>query len=604
MTDEQKLFSDFTPGTASDWEERARKDLRDTPLESLYLNTHEGIRIKPFYTREDIEHLPLLHQQPGSYPFMRGTDTTKNTWLNIQQVKAVGSGKLAIDKATDAVKRGADGIEFIVQSPLNFDVAYLAGELDLTACTVIYTLQEDAAAFMERLAKQLKENGTALEHLRGAVSYDLLTGNGALTAEEVRESAQVLQLTGNSPHLYGLTVDSTRFSSLGASFTQEIALTLNAAVSYIDRLTEAGVPVEAVLRSMRFYMASGTNYFFEIVKLRVVRLLWAAVVAAYKADTALAARLHIHSSSSSWQETTLDPHVNMLRVTTEAMAAIMAGCNALTVTPYDNAFQQSGEFSERIARNVSTILKEEAYLDKAIDPAAGSYYLETLTQELASLSWELFQEVEAKGGFEAAYESGFILGSITEVSRKKFRNIATGREVLVGTNKFPNPTEQISFNPEELIQSARFDTTRAAYPTEVMRMATELHLRKRKRRPKAVIALIGHTEKQHVNASFAEEFFSCAGFETERQAYESAAEASGILLHAAAEVVVVAASEAAYAREFAPKLKEHATKPAVILADDPKHMKADLLEQGFDNFIFEDCDTSELQKIVYKRLEL
>jgi len=251
---------------------------------------------------------------------------------------------------------------------------------------------------------------------------------------------------------------------------------------------------------------------------------------------------------------------------------------------------------------VSTILKEEAYLDKAIDPAAGSYYLESLTNELTIKAWALFKEVEAKGGFEAAYKSGFILNSVTEISRRKFRDIATGHEVLVGTNKYPNPKEKVNFDPEELIQSADFDTTRAAYPTEVMRMATELHLRKRKRRPKAVVAIIGDAEERRLKTTFALEFFSCAGFETEIQQYASAAEAADIVLHAAAEVVVVSSSEAAFLRAFGPKLRHHHDKPIVILADDPQHMKAEMMEHGYDAFIFEGCDMSTILKAVQQRL--
>ncbi|MCX2738714.1 methylmalonyl-CoA mutase family protein [Pontibacter anaerobius] len=606
ITDEQqnqqRLFAEFTPGTAADWEQKARKDLRDTPLESLTWLTYEGIDIKPYYTKEDIADLPFTSQKPGDFPFLRGDKAGDNGWQNVQQIEVHGNGRHAIDKAAGALQRGADGIYFIIHQPELFDTAYLVSRIDLGEHTVSYEVKEQPDCFLIRLYDELEARQVSHRNLKGFINFDPLSVKSKINHEESRAIIKSLELTKDSPELYGVTVNGTSFSGIGASIAQEIAYTLSAAVAYIDKLTTAGEPLESVLRNTQFVMAAGTNYFFEIAKLRVLRLLWSAVVEAYKAEPALAAKLRIHSVTSSWYQTTLDPYVNMLRTTTEAMSAVIAGCDSLTVSPFDSTFKESDEFSERIARNVSIILKEEAYLDKAIDPAAGSYYLESLTNALAQKAWELFKQVESMGGFEDAYQQGFILGSIMEVSRRKFRNIATGRDVMVGTNKYPNPKEKISFNPEELIQSAEFDTTRAAYPTEVMRMATELHLRKLNRRPKAIIAMIGQSEQRQVNASFAQEFFSCAGFETEVQQYSTAADASDRLFHAAADVVAVSTSEAAYAREFDPKLRHHDGKPLILLADDPKHLKDEMITHGYDEFLFEDCDVSNIMRLVHQKL--
>ncbi|WP_233555639.1 methylmalonyl-CoA mutase family protein [Pontibacter oryzae] len=606
MTDEQhnqqRLFAAFTPATATEWEQKARKDLRETPLENLTWHTYEGIDIKPYYAQEDIANLPFLQQKPGDFPFMRGNKTGNNLWQNVQQINAEADGKPAIDKAADALQRGADGIHFVVKQPDQFDVAYLAEHIALGKYSISYTVASQPKAFLKRLYQQLEQQQVSHRNLKGFLHYDPMTGKGKLTEEESKEIVSILDLTKDSPEFYGVTVNGSNFSNIGASVVQEIAYTLSATLAYTDRLTTAGESLESVLRNMQFTVASGTNYFFEIAKLRALRLLWSAVVEAYQAEPALAAKLRIHSATSSWYQTTLDPYVNMLRTTTEAMAAVIAGCDSLTVSPFDSTFKASDEFSERIARNVSTILKEEAYLDKAIDPAAGSYYLESLTNALAQKAWELFKEVEEKAGFENAYDSGFILGSITEVSRQKFKNIANGHDVLVGTNKYPNPKEGISFDPEELIQSADFDTTRAAYPTEVMRMATELHLRKRSRKPKAIVAQIGDIEKRHINATFAQEFFSCAGFETEQHRFSTVEEASDKLTSTAAEVIIVAASEAAFAHEFGPRLRNHHAKPTIILADDPQHMKEEMVANGYNDFIFDGCDMKSLLAAVQQRL--
>ncbi|GAA4444495.1 methylmalonyl-CoA mutase small subunit [Pontibacter saemangeumensis] len=604
----QKLFTEFQKASGSGplaeaaaWEEKVRQELRDTPLESLTWHTYEDIDIKPYYTAKDTAGLPFAQQKPGDFPFLRGVKTGVNDWLNVQQVQVEEHSRAAIDTAADALQRGADGILFKLRHPADFDIDYLISTVDVCRHSISYALQEQPKSFLEQLYGALRARQVSHRNLKGFVVYDPMTAKGALTKEERACTARVLDLTKDSIDFYGITVNGTNFSGIGASVTQEIAYTLGAAVAYIDRLTNAGEQLESVLRNMQFYMGAGTNYFFEIAKLRAVRLLWAAVAEAY-GEPALAAKLRIHSVTSSWYETTLDPYMNMLRATTEAMAAVMAGCDSLTVAPFDATFQKPTEFSSRIACNVSTILKEEAYLDKAVDPAAGSYYLESLTHQLAASAWQLFRETEALGGFEAAYESGHILGTITEVNRRKFRNIATGKDVLVGTNKYPNPKERISFDPEELIQSAHFDTTRAAYPTEVMRMATELHLRKRRRRPKAVVAIVGEAIKRHVNATFAQEFFSCAGFETEVVHFGSVEDASENLERVGAEVIVVSASETAYVHEFGPRLRNHHAKPTIILAADPAHMKAEMVANGYDEFIFEGCDMSTIIELVNRKL--
>ncbi|MCJ8165189.1 methylmalonyl-CoA mutase family protein [Pontibacter sp. E15-1] len=598
----QPLFPEFQPTGPEAWEQKARKDLRGTPLETLHWHTYEGFAVKPYYTAQDIADLPFAQLRPGNFPFLRGNKTGNNSWLNIQELRVDGDSQAAIDKAADALRRGADGIHFVLPTPGDFDMAYLVATIPVGQHCISYTLREQPKDFLRRLYAAMGTQQVSHRNLKGFVAYDPMTAHGTLSKDESKNMTRVLDMTKDSLELYGVTVNGTNFSGIGASVTQEIAYTLSAAVAYIDTLTKAGQPLESVLRNMQFLMASGTNYFFEIVKLRTVRLLWAAVIEAYQTEGAMAAKLRIHSSTSTWYQTTLDPYVNMLRATTEAMAAVLAGCDSLTVLPFDSTFEQPTEFSERIARNVSTILKEEAYLDKAIDPAAGSYYLESLTHQLADRAWKLFLEVEGMGGFEAAYDSGHILGTITEVSRRKFKNIASGHDVLVGTNKYPNPTETLTFEPEALLQSADFDTTRAAYPTEVMRMATELHLRKRRRRPKAVVAVVGEAIKRHVNASYAQEFFSCAGFDTEVVHFDSVAVADEELDKASAEVIIVSAPEVAYANEFGPRLRNRHARPTLILAADPAHMKEEMLANGYDDFIFEGCDMSTIMGLVHKRL--
>ena len=188
MTDEnkhtQKLFSEFTPATAAAWEERARKDLRDTPLEQLTWHTYEGINIKPYYTKEDIQQLPATKQKPGNYPFLRGTKTDANTWLNIQEINVSGDSITAIDKAADALSRGADGIHFILPQPEHFDVVYLLGKIDLNKHAVGFTLLNKLDHFPNRLYSKLHANQVSPQNLRGFIKYDPMTAKGELSREE------------------------------------------------------------------------------------------------------------------------------------------------------------------------------------------------------------------------------------------------------------------------------------------------------------------------------------------------------------------------------------------------------------------------------------
>ncbi|HEY4651212.1 MAG TPA: methylmalonyl-CoA mutase family protein, partial [Pontibacter sp.] len=253
MTDENqhtpKLFSEFKPATAADWEERARKDLRDTPLEQLTWHTYEGIDVKPYYTKEDIQQLP------GNSPLIGSRQTGSNNWLNIQEITATTDSRAAIDKAADALTRGADGIHFIIPQPEHFDIVYLLGKIDLNKVPVSYSLPEKLDHFPNRLYSKLAANQIAPRNLRGFLKYDPMTAKGELTRDENKAILEILELTKESPEFYGITISGTNFSSIGASAIQEIAYTLNAAVAYITRLTNAGHPLEAVLQEVQFHMA-------------------------------------------------------------------------------------------------------------------------------------------------------------------------------------------------------------------------------------------------------------------------------------------------------------------------------------------------------------
>ncbi|ALI98139.1 methylmalonyl-CoA mutase subunit beta [Rufibacter tibetensis] len=602
----EALFPEFSPITPEQWIAKIKQDLKGDNLSDLHWQSYEGITVAPFYTKSQLPQSGTLNTTPGQYPYLRTAKRDKNNWLNLQPIYSSGKGREAIDKAVDALTRGADGIHFIMENGYDFDADYLIEEIDLTKVPVSYTVSTEAANFLHHLYTGLYRKRISTNALKGFLKCSPILSSESYKQLDVEHAMHLLEQTLDTPNFYALTINGSHFSNKGATLVQELGISLAIAVCYTNSLTDQGLTAESVFRNMQFHLAAGTNYFFEIAKFRAVRLLWAKIVEAYNVPIEIAGELRIHASTSRWHQTTLDPHTNLLRHTTEMMSAIIGGVNSVEVEAFDSTFREANDFSARIARNIPIILKEESYLDEAIDPAAGSYYLEYLTRQIAVKAWALFQEIEAKGGFIPASNAGFIQEMIKETSSQKFKDIASGKEVLVGTNKFPNTNEQHDYDPEKLIQSRQFDNTRAAYSYEVMRLATELHLRKKKRRPHALVVHMGRGLQEHIHASFAREFFTCSGFTTQVVKFDNVSAALAGVKDMEAHVLVMAAPQNAFnefAETFAKGMRAQQRQgPALILADDPMQLKDELRSHGFDEFLFQGCDTKEIITRIQERL--
>ncbi|MBC3541301.1 methylmalonyl-CoA mutase family protein [Rufibacter sediminis] len=605
-TSSEALFPQFGPVTAEQWAAKIKQDLKGTDPADLHWQSYEGIDVAPFYTREHLPQHAAYQTLPGQFPYVRSTKTDTNSWLNLQPVQAEGKGRAAVDKALDALSRGADGIHFIIENGYDFDADYLIQEIDLTKTPVSYTVSTEAANFLHHLLTGLYRKQISVDQLQGFLKCAPILSSESYRQLDMEHALHLLEQTMDAPNFYALTINGAHFSNKGATLVQEIAITLAIAVCYTNGLSSQIVPVERLFQNMQFHLTAGTNYFFEIAKFRAVRLLWAKIVEAFGAPKKAAGALRIHASTSRWHQTTLDPHTNLLRHTTQMMSAILGGVDSVEVEPFDSTFREGNAFSERLARNIPIILREEAYLHQAIDPAAGSYYLEYLTQEIAGKAWALFQDIEAQGGFIPASNAGFIQDLIKETTNQKFKDIASGKEVLVGTNKFPNTNEQQDYDPEKLIQSKHFDNTRAAYSYEVMRLATELHFRKKKRRPHALVVHMGNALQENIHASFAREFFTCSGFTTQVLKFDNVSAALQGVKDLDVQVIVMAAPEKAFhdfAEAFAKGMRSQQKQgPALILADDPLHLKDELRAHGFDEFLFQGCDTKEIITRIQERL--
>jgi methylmalonyl-CoA mutase len=388
-------------------------------------------------------------------------------------------------------------------------------------------------------------------------------------------------------------VNGKIFANSGSSIVQEMAFSLAQGVEYLTQLTGLGLNIDEVAQNIKFNLGIGNNYFMEIAKLRAARLLWAKIVEAYGPECKCSAKMIVHSETNIYNQTVYDPYVNMLRTQTEAMSAVLGGAHSITVLPFNACYENTAEFSERIARNQQLLLKEEVQLNKIVDPSAGSYYIESLTDSLAGQAWKLFLEVQEKGGFIEAFKNGFIQEEIQATAGRRSQNIALRRETLLGTNQFPNFNEKLDkelddsvFKPvDNTIEGAEIKTLkpcRGAQAFEALRYKTDIYSRTNKR-PVAFMLTIGNLAMRKARAQFSCNFFAVAGFEViDNNGFETIEE--GVMAAKAknADIVVVCSSDDEYV--IAPEIAKLLDNEILVIAGNPD-CKAELESKGITDFI-------------------
>jgi methylmalonyl-CoA mutase len=598
-SNDKRLFPEFESVSAEAWKARITADLKGADYEkSLTRSTYEGITTQPFYTAAGGNNQSVTEAAPGNFPYARGKKTSGNTWLNTPLILADAGTGAALAKAREALNGGADALELYLPDADSLSVPELVSAIDLTKIPVQFHLSPASAGFATKLLQATAQAGIAPENLLCRFFYDPLTQSIAADAKNTGDSGQIL--SGGHSFLFPVSVNGASFYNSGASLVQEIAFTLSAATEYIHQLTESGKTADEALQGAIFRMAVGTNYFFEIAKLRALRLLWSAVVKSFGAAPETAATLRIQSVTSSWHQTLFDPQTNMLRATTEAMSAIIGGCDSLTILPYNSEIGATGNFSTRIARNISIILKEESYFGNVADPAAGSYYVESLTNDLAEKAWELFTETEAAGGYLQASKTGLIEEKIEAVKTEKHKNLARGKDKLVGTNQFANTLEKL---PEELLNRMQVAAgNRASSAFDLLRMRT-LKYYQSHGHVKIYLALLGTSSMRKVRADFVQDFLSLADFEAvmadtknNPENFEPFAQASCVVLCAADE------DYAAYTDTIAETLKATGKCNLVLLAGNPALLPSGLSLKGIDGFIYSGADAVEVLTNIQMRL--
>lgn len=599
----EKLFAEFPPVTTEQWEEVIQKDLKGADYEKkLVWRTQEGFSVRPYYRAENLKDIKHLGTEAGVFPFVRGTKDDNN-WLTRQDYCTVSEGFEGANKqAVDGLAKGLNSVGFYVDGKKAIaveDMKVLVKGIDLAKVEVNFRGCCCATAeIVKSFVAVAAEQGVAPEDLKASFDYDPVRGlnkNGKFCTDGyVAKMKEILEVVKDWPRVRVFGVEAYAFNDAGSSIVEELAFALAIGSEYMNALIEAGVEPKEAARRMKFTFSVGSTYFMEIAKFRAARMLWANITKAYGVEKECCQKMKIHARTSEWNQTAYDAYVNMLRGTSEAMSAAIAGVDSLDVLPFDHSFRKAGEFSNRIARNVQTILKEEAHFNKVVDPAAGSYYIETLTQSIADAAWTLFNKVEGMGGYVEAFKAGFIQETIKATSADRDKKIATRRQTILGTNQFPNFTEKVNDDVtiDVVTRKAAAEKTaemigqplekyRGAQAFEAMRYKTD----KSGKQPVAFMVTYGNLAMCRARAQFACNFFAVAGFKVvDNNRFASVEEGVKAALEAKADIIVACSSDEEYAEGAVEMANLVGNKAIVVVAGEPA-CKEDLMAKGLSNFI-------------------
>lgn len=611
----EKLFDQFPPVSTEEWRTKVEADLKGVPFDKkLVWRTNEGFNLQPMYRAEDIADLTTTDSLPGEYPFVRGTKCD-NDWLTRQDIIA-DSPEQANKIALDVLGKGVTSLGFKIKEPSVAEISTLLEGIDTAQFEINFTCcPRKALDLTKALCEYLQSKGTATE-FKGSIDFNpyrpALRHGKAFGADIASLAKEIVEAAANVPGLKVLAVDSDMLSNAGAYIYQELGYALAWGAEWLSMLTDAGMKVDQIAKRVKFNMGVSSNYFMELAKFRAARMLWAKIVKQYEPECLCACKMAVHANTSTFNQTIYDAHVNLLRSQTEAMSAALAGVDSITVTPFDTPYKTPDDFSERIARNQQFLLKEESHLDKVVDPAGGSYYVEHLTVAIAEQAWKLFLDVEANGGFLACVNDGKIQAAVTESSEKRHSDVARRKEILLGTNQYPNINEMAADkiavsgckcgcnHNEETCEAnvAALPKTRAASDFEALRLATEAA----SNRPKVFMLTIGNLAMRLARAQFSTNFFGCAGYEIiDNLGFDTVENGIDAAIERKADVVVLCSSDDEYA-ELAPKAFAYLNGRAeFVVAGAPACME-ELKAVGIKDFVHVRCNVLDTLRDFNSRL--
>lgn len=660
--DNDPLFDEFTPTPTRKWVEKIKKDLGgDNYRKKLRWDTGEGVAPLPFYRREDLEEI----DHPTSQP-----DGVHRPW-QIRSAISASTIRKANRSALKALRGGSDALHIIMKlrpvpagGPYHVSGVPLYSQSDFVRLFENIPLEEtpihfDAGALSPALLAMFWQETISSrlsgDNLKASFSYDPFASSlyhGSLYSKP--EISKRLHETASFclrelPRVRPLAIDARLYHNSGGTIIQELGFALSAASEYLAILTQKGHSADEIANMLHFNLATGSSYFLEIAKFRALRLLWSNLLEAYKGNPKQCPA-YIHAESSKWNKTGYDPYTNMLRTTTEGMSAALAGCDAITVSPFDETFRETDDFSQRIARNSQVLMREEAHLDKVEDPAAGSYYIEILTDDIARKAWQLFQKVEQRGGMAKAIEEGFIQSSISTARQERNRSVAHREHIFVGTSHYPSPGEERASELNQPVQTVNLETSnldweedeifsvkkladlfgrgattgdaaslllhappgkteplhpyRGARAFEELRAATENH----PTTPKVLNLPIGDPKIRKRRSAFSNNFFGCVGYhfvDLETAGFENISEAVKAIDRHHPDIAVLCSTDKAYKKlvpAYFEQIGDAANPPLLILAGYPEEDVEFYRDAGLEFFIYPGCNVLQSLKEIQQKL--
>ncbi len=460
---------EFKSASLADWQKAAAKSAPAGNVDALNWQTPDGIAVKPLYTADDVKDLPHANTLPGFEPYIRGPQATMyavRPWTIRQYAgfstaeesnafyrKALAAGGQGVSVAFDlATHRGYDSDHPRVTGDVGKagvaidsveDMKVLFDGIPLDKVSVSMTMNGAVLPILAGYIVAAEEQGVSQEQLSGTIQNDILkefmVRNTYIYPPEpsMRIIGDIIEYTAkHMPKFNSISISGYHMQEAGANQALELAFTLADGKEYVKTALAKGMDVDEFAGRLSFFWAVGMNFYLEIAKMRAGRLLWTRIMKGFDAKNPKSLMLRTHSQTSGWSLTEQDPYNNIVRTTIEAMAAVFGGTQSLHTNSFDEAIALPTEFSSRIARNTQLIIQEETHIGAVVDPWAGSYMMESLTQQMADSAWKIIEEVEAMGGMTKAVDSGWAKLKIEAAAAEKQARIDSGRDVIVGVNKY------------------------------------------------------------------------------------------------------------------------------------------------------------------------
>jgi len=653
------LKDDFPITTYEEWKAVVEKDLKGVPFEKkLITRTYEGIDLQPIYNDFDIEDLPFTSEKPGFLNYLRGSNASgyiNNSWKLTQEIftnDLTEFNKALIGDLDNGLNAIYIHSELKIEKSSDFEIIFR--NIDITKFPIYFAPQFSSISYLSLFVSYLKSVNINPANITGSLSVDplyCLSVKGELPVDLdylYDEMAEVIKWTDSHlPNMKVICVNATGYHNSGANAVQELSYALSTAVEYIEQMLDRDIAADIIAKNIGFTFGVSSFFFMEISKLRAARILWAIILSEYKVKEENA-KMDIEAVTSFYNQTLFDPYVNILRTTTEAFSSIVGGADKIRTNPFDESFRPANDFSRRIARNTQNILKYESHLNRTLDPAGGSYYVEKLTSLIADKVWNEFINIQSKGGILNCLTDETIQKEIEKIHQLRLKDFCKRKNVLVGVNMYANVKEELlPVNTISVVDRTKEinshkssrdnDKLKAAFlklpkginidaaiecsdlgalKNEIEETSWNIHsipslkitpLKKHrlaenfeqirnkiynlKKTPSIFLATMGPVKQHKARADFARGFFEVAGFNViYNKGYESVDDAADEAIKSGAIAAVICSTDDTYPEivpEFAKKVKD---KLVIILAGYPKEQIESHKANGVDEFIYVGAD--------------